>query len=156
MPLYNPISAANVSGLGTAALKNTGTSGDAVPILNAAAATFGTPSAGGGTTQLVVDGGGGTNGGPYFRFNKNAVTVGYVGVDSALNGGTSNDMVIYSTSQVVVSRGTFQPSTDDAYYLGRNSATTPKAWKGLILKDQTTGSYYRVQADAGILTLTAL
>lgn len=40
MMVFNPVTASQVVGLGTAAVKNTGTSGDAVPVLNGAATTW--------------------------------------------------------------------------------------------------------------------
>lgn len=156
MPLYNPVTAASISGLGTAALKNTGASGDAVPLLNGATNTFGAGGTGGSLATIAINGASGTNGGPLIRLNRDGVTTGYIGTDSALNGGASNNLALHSVSNVVQLHGDTQPDTDDTYYLGRNSSTTPKAWKGLILKDQTNGNYYRVTSNLGILTLTAL
>jgi hypothetical protein len=156
MPLYNPVTASSVSGLGTAAVKNTGTSGDAVPLLNATTNTFGSGGAGGAVATVAINGGSGSNGGPLIRLNRDGVTTGYIGTDSSLNGGASNDMALHSVSGVVQLHGNAQPDTDDTYYLGRNSATSPKAWKGLILKDQSNGNYYRITSNAGALTLTAL
>lgn len=49
-----------------------------------------------------------------------------------------------------------EPITDDTYYLGKNDDDTPKAWKGLILKDQTTGTYYRLQINSGAVALIDL
>lgn len=49
-----------------------------------------------------------------------------------------------------------EPITDDTYYLGENSSTTPHAYKGLILKDQSNGNYYRIEMVAGVLTTTLL
>lgn len=48
------------------------------------------------------------------------------------------------------------PRTDNTYYLGKNSASTPFAWKGVILKDTTNGNYYRIEVTAGVIVATAL
>lgn len=52
--------------------------------------------------------------------------------------------------------GNVYPITDDTYYLGKNDDDSPQAWKGLILKDQTTGTYYRLQIDSGAVNLVDL
>lgn len=44
------------------------------------------------------------------------------------------------------------PATDNTYYLGKNDDDTPFAYKGLVLKDQTTGTYYRIEVNAGVVT----
>lgn len=49
-----------------------------------------------------------------------------------------------------------QPETDNTYYLGKNDDDTPLAWKGLILKDQTTGAYYRLELNSGSLSIVDL
>jgi hypothetical protein len=66
-----------------------------------------------------------------------------------------------SAAQIFVSiaeiTGTgIEPGADDTYYLGRNDDDTPKAWKGLILRDQINGKYYRVEMLGGVLTATDL
>jgi len=48
------------------------------------------------------------------------------------------------------------PGTDNAYYLGKNDDDSPKAWKGLILKDTSDGKYYRVQCTNGALSVIDL
>lgn len=67
MNIYNPPTASEVIGLGTAAVKNTGTSGDAVPVLNGAIATW----AAGAVFGAAIDVGAGnltlTSNGTYFR-----------------------------------------------------------------------------------------
>jgi hypothetical protein len=50
----------------------------------------------------------------------------------------------------------FYPVKDNTYYLGENSATTPHAWKGLILKDTTNSHYYRIEIISGTITATDL
>lgn len=50
----------------------------------------------------------------------------------------------------------FVPITDDTYYLGRNSSSAPKAWKGVVLKDTTNSTYYRIEIINGVVTATAL
>lgn len=52
--------------------------------------------------------------------------------------------------------GNIQPMTDDTYYLGKNDDDTPFAWKGIILKDQTDGKYYRCELNNGAWTITDL
>ena len=52
-------------------------------------------------------------------------------------------------------KGDIWPTDDNSYYLGENSATTPHAWKGLILKDQAgTGKYYRIEVVNNALVIT--
>lgn len=46
------------------------------------------------------------------------------------------------------------PFANDTYYLGKNSTATPLAWKGLIVKDTTSGDYYRIEVISGTLTAT--
>jgi hypothetical protein len=53
--------------------------------------------------------------------------------------------------------GNIEPITDNTYYLGRNDDDSPKAWKGLILKDQAgTGKYYRVEISGDALQIADL
>ena len=48
------------------------------------------------------------------------------------------------------------PDTDDTYYIGKNDYNTPLAWKALILVDQVSGKYYRIEVLSGVLTATKL
>lgn len=48
------------------------------------------------------------------------------------------------------------PITNDTYYLGKNDDDSPLAWKGVILRDQTTGTYYRLQIDSGAVSIIDL
>lgn len=52
--------------------------------------------------------------------------------------------------------GNIFPTTDNTYYLGKNDDDTPKAWKGVIVKDTTNGKYYRVEVISGVVTATDL
>jgi len=52
--------------------------------------------------------------------------------------------------------GNIQPVDDDTYYLGRNDDDSPKAYKGVILKDTTNGKYYRIEVINGVVTATDL
>lgn len=52
--------------------------------------------------------------------------------------------------------GDIQPLTDDTRYLGKNNDDSPKAFKGIILKDQVTGTYYRIEIMSGAIVLTDL
>ena len=74
----------------------------------------------------------------------------YFGFVSRLGVGTASPQSMLDVA------GDIYPTTHDAYYLGRNSAVTPKAWKGLILKDQVTAAIYRLTVQSGVVTVTAL
>ena len=52
--------------------------------------------------------------------------------------------------------GDLYPDTDNSYYLGKNNDDTPLAWKGVILKDTTNGTYYRIEIINGVITATSL
>lgn len=52
--------------------------------------------------------------------------------------------------------GNVQPFTDDTRYIGRNDDDAPKAYKGIILKDQTTGTYYRIEINSGAISVVDL
>jgi hypothetical protein len=52
--------------------------------------------------------------------------------------------------------GNIYPGTDDTYYLGKNDDDTPFAWKGIILKDQANGTYYRLQVSGNAVELVDL
>jgi hypothetical protein len=52
--------------------------------------------------------------------------------------------------------GNIYPHANGSYYLGKNSASTPLAWKGIIVKDTTDGNYYRIEVVSGVVTATAL
>lgn len=65
-----------------------------------------------------------------------------VGGDSYLNG--------------LVKTQNTEPITDDTYYIGKNDDDTPKAYKGIILKDQTTGTYYRIEINSGAISIVDL
>jgi len=53
--------------------------------------------------------------------------------------------------------GNIEPITDDTYYLGRNDDDSPKAWKGIVLKDQAgTGKYYRIEVSGDALQIVDL
>lgn len=81
------------------------------------------------------------------------------------NGSTTSPILVLrdngTTVVSIVDGGTLntqdvQPLTDNTYYLGLNSSTSPKAYKGLILKDTTNGNYYRIEVISGVITATAL
>lgn len=75
---------------------------------------------------------------PIFLARDNGSTV-----FSVIDGGTVNANDIY-------------PNTDNTYYLGKNDDDSPKAWKGIIMKDQSTGTYYRLEISGGTILLTDL
>jgi hypothetical protein len=56
----------------------------------------------------------------------------------------------------LISGGNIYPIADDTYYLGKNSISTPLAWKGVILKDTTNGNYYRITVVSGTVTATQI
>lgn len=68
------------------------------------------------------------------------------------NSGTLQNKTMDSTNNY----GNIEPVTDDTYYLGKNDDDTPKAWKGVILKDTTDGKYYRIEVISGVVTATDL
>ena len=49
-----------------------------------------------------------------------------------------------------------EPITDNTYYLGRNDDDSPKAFKGIVLKDTTNDKYYRIEIINGVVTATDL
>lgn len=65
-----------------------------------------------------------------------------------------NDLITLNTA--ITQTKNFYPLTDNTYYLGKNSASTPFAWKGVILKDTTNGNYYRIEIISGVVTATVL
>jgi hypothetical protein len=52
--------------------------------------------------------------------------------------------------------GNIYPLTDDIYYLGKDSYHSPKAWKGLILKDTTDGKYYKIVVTNGSIIVASV
>lgn len=119
-------------GLGTAATQATGTSGATVPLLNgvnlwSGNQTVGAGGTGGAAPQIILDGGSGSNGGGYIRFNRAGSTTSYIGADSAINGGSSNDLVLYATTNLKLHAGggfnitadrPILPTTDNTLNLG--------------------------------------
>jgi len=57
---------------------------------------------------------------------------------------------------VLLKDGNVLPSIDDSYYVGKNSISSPLAWKGLILKDTTDGNYYRIEVTNGSIVATQI
>jgi hypothetical protein len=70
-----------------------------------------------------------------------------------LQGGTPTGTGIRG---LVYVKGNLYPEDDDTYYLGKNSISTPLAWKALILKDTTNGNYYRITVVSGTITATQI
>jgi hypothetical protein len=76
----------------------------------------------------------------------------------------NNSLTLYSDSDILLNPATnivytdsVYPVTDNTYYLGKNDDDTPKAWKGLILKDQAgTGKYYRLEVYNDALRIVDL
>lgn len=48
------------------------------------------------------------------------------------------------------------PKTDNTYYIGKNDDDTPAAFKGVVLKDQTDGKYYRIELNNGAISIVDL
>ena len=67
----------------------------------------------------------------------------------------SQPIALISASTVDIT-GDIYPETDNTYYLGRNDDDSPKAFKGVILKDTTNGKYYRIEVINGTVTATDL
>jgi hypothetical protein len=63
-----------------------------------------------------------------------------------------NDLEINGT---ITSKNIY-PMTNDTYYVGKNSISTPLAFKGVVLKDTTNGKYYRIEVISGVLTATEI
>jgi hypothetical protein len=69
----------------------------------------------------------------------------------------SSNILQVGSAAVAVESVTTQPKTDNSYYLGKNDDDSPKAWKGLILKDQAgTGKYYRLEVYGDALRIVDL
>lgn len=112
-----------------------------------------------------------TDGGDSYLYRTSIAYGSSLGDDTVLQDAGGGDVVIFGTGEVarflngggvtlatgtLTVGGNVQPATDDTYYLGRNDDDSPKAWKGVILKDQTTGTYYRLQIDSGVVTVVDL
>ena len=63
---------------------------------------------------------------------------------------------VNTTSNIVTATADVYPGTDDTYYLGKNDDDSPFAWKGVIVKDTTNGTYYRIETINGVVTATDL
>jgi hypothetical protein len=74
--------------------------------------------------------------------------------DSGMTAGITNWGLYSLTPQSAVCN--LYPIADDTYYLGKNDDDSPLAWKGVILKDQTDGKYYRIQLDNGAISIIDL
>lgn len=73
------------------------------------------------------------------------------------SGTTIGQLVIYDIPSFgAISTGDIWPVTDDTYYLGKNSISTPYAFKGLIVKDTTNGNYYRIEVISGSIAATQI
>jgi hypothetical protein len=77
------------------------------------------------------------------------------GIQITTDAGNSDITISPHNSGIVESKN-FYPITDDTYYLGKNDDDDPRAWKGVILVDQTTGTYYRLEIDSGTIQLVDL
>lgn len=91
--------------------------------------------------------------------DESAAAVGQIRYDH-----TGNYMAFYANgaehsridSNGILNTKSIYPSADDTYYLGKNDDDTPFAWKGVILRDQSTGTYYRVEISGGSLQVVDL
>ena len=53
--------------------------------------------------------------------------------------------------------GNVEPNVDDTYYVGKDDDDDPRAWKGIISKDQAgTGKYYRLEVYNDALRIVDL
>ena len=92
----------------------------------------------------------------------------YINSGNNLNIGTSSDLgytlgvsgTFYASGSGTFGGGliseSIYPETDNTFYLGKNDDDTPFAWKGLVLKDQTDGKYYRVELNSGTVSIVDL
>lgn len=67
-------------------------------------------------------------------------------------------IVGYRSARGIVpdSSHTLLPTDDNTYYLGKNDDDSPKAYKGIILRDQTDGKYYRIELNSGAISIVDL
>lgn len=96
------------------------------------------------------------------------INEGGVNADFRVEGDTDTNLIFADASADFVGIGTasptakltvagdIHPATDNANYLGKNDDDSPKAWKGIIMKDQSTGTYYRLEISGGAVLLTDL
>jgi hypothetical protein len=82
----------------------------------------------------------------------NEVVLGYDAVGDGANTTTLGN----SSTLVTKVFGDIQPGADNTYYLGKNDDDSPRAYKGVILKDTTNGVYYRIEIINGTITATSL
>lgn len=82
----------------------------------------------------------------------NEVVIGY---DAVGDGANTTTLGNSSTTRNKIF-GDIQPGTDNTYYLGKNDDDSPRAYKGIILKDTTDGKYYRIEVISGVVTATDL
>jgi hypothetical protein len=81
------------------------------------------------------------------------------GADAVLGTTTNNSTTIMTDSHerlIFDGDGTIRPGADNAYYLGKNSSSSPAAWKGLIVRDAINLKYYRIEVKNGIVTATEI
>lgn len=52
--------------------------------------------------------------------------------------------------------GNTYPAIDNTYYLGKNDDDTPFSWRGIVFTDQTNGKKYRLELNAGVVTIVDL
>ena len=82
---------------------------------------------------------------------------GHVYLNGGAKAGSGIDGDVYAaTTRGKLVTSNIEPNTDNTYYLGKNDDDTPKAWKGIILKDTTNGKYYRIEVISGVITATDL
>jgi hypothetical protein len=66
------------------------------------------------------------------------------------------DSSITWTSRTAAPVKNLIPWTDNTYYVGKNDDDDPAAFKGVILKDQTDGKYYRIELNSGSISIVDL
>lgn len=71
-----------------------------------------------------------------------------------IQGAAGTDYLSVNGATGVMSSFDHHPLTDNTYYLGKNSASSPLAWKGVILKDTVNANRYRVEVVSGVVTAT--
>jgi hypothetical protein len=80
--------------------------------------------------------------------------MGIYGSVVTLHGSVS--IILDSNGNPVTIGGNIFPGSNDTYYIGKNSISTPLAYKGLILKDTANGNYYRIEVTNGLVVATQI
>ena len=72
-----------------------------------------------------------------------------------LDGAANKSATVEQVKDYILS-GDLIPGADNTNYIGKNDDDTPAAYKGIVLKDQTDGKYYRVELNNGAVSVVDL